>query len=380
MTIPFAALLILGLYTFVIGAITKGWWTLNKFKPDISQDSVNVSVIVAVRNEEKHIEALLRGLLQQDYPAQMYEVVIINDHSDDATAEQIEKALAKWNADQSVKVIVLNLEEGKGKKAAVAKGIEVSTGELILLTDADCQFSKFWVKTMADFYDIKMPQLILGPVRMSNDESFSGRMQSLEFISLIASGAGACSKDFPIMSNGANMGVSRSAFFACGGFEGNMQYPSGDDMFLMMKIKKEFGVGSVKFIRAREAIVDTPAVDSFGEFIQQRLRWVSKSRGYTDPLLIAISILVFLTNALLVSGLVLSLFFGEYANLTAWLFVIKMLVDMPLLYSFCKFVEQKKLIWLVPIMEPLVAIYTLVIGIAGNLGVYQWKGRKIGRR
>ena len=219
--------------------------------------------------------------------------------------------------------------------------------------------------------------MILGPVRMTDDGSFFGKLQSLEFSSLISSAAGSCNAGFPLLANGANMAFTRHAYESCGGFLDNAHYPSGDDMFLMMSIKKKFGAKAIRFLRSEEAIVNTPATQGVKPFFQQRMRWVSKSRGYTDPILISTSIIVFLLNALLVVSAFSTFFFPEYLTLFLILYVLKLIVDLPLMVSFNRFQRSVKLLWLFPMMELLNAVYTLVIGIAGNIGKYEWKGRSV---
>lgn len=219
--------------------------------------------------------------------------------------------------------------------------------------------------------------MILGPVRMTDGGSFLGKLQSLEFVSLISSAAGSCNAGFPLLANGANMAFTRYAFKTCGGFTGNQHYPSGDDMFLLMTIKKKFGAKSIRFLPSAEAIVKTPALKRLKPFIHQRLRWVSKSRGYTDPLLIIASVIVYLTNTWLIVAAFSASLFPETVCVFLLFYLLKMIIDIPLMYSYNRFQQSLSLLWFFPFVELLNAIYTLIIGIAGNIGKYEWKGRKI---
>jgi cellulose synthase/poly-beta-1,6-N-acetylglucosamine synthase-like glycosyltransferase len=212
---------------------------------------------------------------------------------------------------------------------------------------------------------------------MINDDSLFGKLQSLEFSSLISSAAGSCNAGFPLMANGANIAFTREAFDTCNGFTGNLKYPSGDDMFLLMNIKQHYGAGAIRFLRSEAAIVNTPATKGFKKFIQQRLRWVSKSRGYTDPLLIASSVIVFVANALIVVLAFLAFLSPEYILPFVIVYSFKFIVDFPLMFSFNRFQKSGKLLVLFPFSEFLNAVYTLFIGIAGNVWKYEWKGRKI---
>lgn len=145
----------------------------------------------------------------------------------------------------------------------------------------------------------------------------------------------------------------------------------------MMNIKKTFGAKSIRFLRSEEAIVKTQAITELKSFIHQRLRWVSKSRGYTDPILISSSIIVFLANVWLVFIAFAAIFSQQYLSLFLSSYVIKMLIDLPLMLSFSRFQRSVSLIGFFPLMELINAVYTLLIGLAGNIGKYEWKGRQV---
>lgn len=362
-------------YALLIATITYGWSRLKAFNRTDLPTEIKVSVIVAVRNEAGNIELLLDSLLAQKYPSHLLEIIIVDDHSSDSTSRLVKDFIAQKTESEKLKLVTLGEKDDSGKKAAIDRGIQESKGEMIIITDADCAAGSQWILTVASYYAEHRPQMILGPVRMNDKGSFFGKLQSLEFISLISSAAGSCSAGFPILANGANMAFTRNAYECCGGFSGNLQYPSGDDMFLMMNIKRKFGAKAIHFLRSEEAIVNTPATLGFKPFIQQRLRWVSKSRGYTDPVLIAASILVFLTNVLLFFSAFAAIVAPEFLKFFLALYVLKMIIDLPLMLSYSRFQRKRPLMILFPLMELLNAGYTLLIGIAGNIGKYEWKGR-----
>jgi cellulose synthase/poly-beta-1,6-N-acetylglucosamine synthase-like glycosyltransferase len=369
------SIVILAVYIALIISITMGWRKLKTFKSADILPVTKVSVIVAVRNEALNVGTLLDNLLHQDYSPLLYEIIIVDDHSADQTSLFVNEIIEQQTDTNRLKLIMLGESDSFGKKNAITQGILASNGELIIFTDADCTSGKQWISTLAAYYEKYKPHMILGPVRMTDGGSFFGKLQSLEFISLISSAAGSCGSGFPLLANGANIAFTRMAFDSCGGFASNMHYPSGDDMFLLMSIKKKFGAGAIRFLRADLAIVDTPPTSGLKPFIQQRKRWVSKSRAYTDPLLIATSLVVFLTNVLLLTSAALAIFSPGYRLLFFVLYLVKLAVDFPLMLSFSRFERSTRLLWLFPLMEMLNAIYTFYIGIAGNFGKYEWKGR-----
>jgi cellulose synthase/poly-beta-1,6-N-acetylglucosamine synthase-like glycosyltransferase len=367
-------------YALLIAAITTGWLRLKEFNGSVFTPQIKVSIIVAVRNEAGNIEALLKSLSAQNYPAHLLEIIIVDDHSSDSTTLLATKFITRNKGTEKFQIVSSAEKDLPGKKAAIDKGIKTSKGELLVITDADCTSGSSWVTTIASYYAEHRPQMILGPVFMTATGSLFGKLQSLEFTSLISSAAGSCSAGFPILANGANISFTRSAYESCGGFSGNVQYSSGDDMFLMMSIKKKFGARAIHFLLSEEAIVNTPATPGFKAFIQQRLRWVSKSRGYKDPVLISSSVIVFLANVWLVFTAFMAILSLEYIQLFLVLFSFKILTDLTLMLGYSRFQRSTSLLWLFPLMESMNAVYTLLIGITGNLIKYEWKGRRVSNK
>ena len=370
-----SSIIMLG-YAVIIMAVSAGWWKLNVFKIAGQQRQIKISVIVAVRNEAAIIGSLLKSLLQQDHPSDLFEIILVDDHSSDGTNRFLSEIASNQEAGSVLKIHTLGQDDDFGKKAALTRGIKSSTGELIVITDADCTAGSSWISTLAAFYDSHKPHMILGPVHMTDDGNMFGKFQSLEFMSLISTAAGSCSTGFPLLANGANIAFTRHAFESCGGFSGHMEFPSGDDMFLMMSIKKKFGAGSIRFLKSAEAVVKTTAIKGIKSFLHQRMRWVSKSKGYTDPMLIATSILVYLVNAILIVSGILAFIFPGYYKIFLLFYFAKLVIDFPLMISFARFQKSGTLLWLFPFMEIANAFYTVFIGIAGNIWMYEWKGRK----
>lgn len=362
-------------YAILIFTISMGWWKLKIFKSSSFSMNVRVSLVIALRNEEINIEQLLESIINQDYPVDFLEIVLVDDHSTDTTLQKLTQFANHSTRAKHLKVI--SLENTKyGKKAAISKGIEVSTGELIITTDADCTAAPTWISVIVNYFSIHKPEMILGPVRMDYTNSLFSKFQAFEFSSLLSTTAGSCNAGFPLMANGANLAYTRKAYEACGGFSGNQHFTSGDDMFMLMNIKKQFGRNAIQFLKTELAMINTRPVSGVKSLLNQRLRWVSKSRGYKDIGLIFSSILVFITNSLLVCCGVTAVFLPEYGLEFIQLLAFKSAIDFALLYSYNQFQKSTSLLWFFPLFEVFNAIYTFIIGIAGNVGGYNWKGRK----
>lgn len=352
-----------------------GWWLLPVFKPSISKSYTRISLIIALRNEEANVKALLQSLLAQSYPSNLLEIVLVDDHSTDRTKAAISDFLKQSNESTNVKLISLD-QHTAGKKAAIHKGIVESNGELIVTTDADCIAGENWILNFAKYYEIHKPHLILGPVQIEYTKSVFSKLQAFEFSSLLATAAGSCNLGLPLLANGANIAYTRNAFMECGGFTQNLQYASGDDMFMMLNIQKHFGSHAICFLKSKEAIVKTKAIRGGKSFIHQRLRWVSKSRGYTYFPLVFISLVVYFTNALVLFTAAVAICVSGFKSLFIIFFLAKCVIDFILLFSYNRFQKTTQILWWLPFAEIANATYTFLIGILGNWLNYDWKGRK----
>jgi len=111
---------------------------LDKFENTCKSDP-KVSIIIPARNEEEFIGKCLDSLIKQDY--KNYEIVVIDDSSDDTTREIISEYAKKYS--KIIPVYARPKPEGwMGKNWACMEGYRKSTGELLLFTDADTNHSK----------------------------------------------------------------------------------------------------------------------------------------------------------------------------------------------------------------------------------------------
>ena len=154
------------------------------------------------------------------------------------------------------------------------------------------------------------------------------------------------------------------------------QTASGDDVFLMLSMLDRHGSGKIAFARCRDALVFTLPAGTLGDFFNQRLRWTSKSRAYRYPPLILSATMVFLMNALLVFSLIAGLFVARFMLWFLFILLVKTLADLPLLAGFIKFTRKHGLMWLIIPAEPLVAFYTTLVALAGQIMPVRWKGRR----
>ncbi|HEX2900931.1 MAG TPA: glycosyltransferase [Bacteroidia bacterium] len=368
-----AGFLFTALMLFYVGYLLRSAWYWGRMDGhQVNGELPTVSVIVPARNEAANVGDCLRAILAQDYPADRMELILVNDHSEDATVAIARQVAA---GHPIFKLLDLEMQTGAAyKKAAVAKGIAASRGEIIVTTDADCVMGPDWLRTMMAQFDAGTG-LVSGPVLLEGKSIF-GQFQALEFMGLIAVGAASIASGSPTMCNGANLAYRRAAYDAVGGFAGIDHIASGDDELLMHKIARlpQF---RILFAKDRAAIVRTHAQETWTAFKQQRIRWVSKSRHYERSAITNTLVLSYLAML----GFPVLLMAGFWDARLWWLMLahlgMKLLAEAAVLVPAAVFFGKLQLLRWLPFEQAAHIAYVLWVGIAGNRKSYDWKGRNV---
>ncbi|MBI3501579.1 MAG: glycosyltransferase [Bacteroidetes bacterium] len=341
--------------------------TLNHL-PMIGTSTI-VSIIVPVRNEEQNILKLLSCLVKQTYPSSHFEIIIVNDHSTDRTAEFI-------SAQKVSNIKFTELPAGKeGKKSAIAEGIKHAAGQFIITTDADCEMGERWLESIAAFYEKEKPKMIVAPVLLKEEKNFFEKLQSQEMLALAASACGSLYYHLPVLCSGANLAYEKNAFDAVNGFEGMEKTLTGDDMFLLLKFHKFFS-GEIKYLKSNEAVVITLAEKNFSGALRQRKRWASKTFLYGFSHITLTAILVFGANFFIFLSAMLFIINVKFAfALIATLF-IKCAIDYMMYHSASSFFGKKVYPLLFIAASLLYPVYVSALGLISPFTNYSWKERK----
>jgi cellulose synthase/poly-beta-1,6-N-acetylglucosamine synthase-like glycosyltransferase len=349
------------------------WVSIRTWKREGGKPSTKVSVIIPARNESKNIISCLKSISSQTYPESLYEIIIVDDSSDDNTVDAVRGFINKSSLN-NIRLIELSGKDIHGKKQAISEAIKISIGDFIITTDADCRVTENWISSIVEYYEHYKLAMIAGPVCFTEGRNSFQQMQGLEFLSLISSGAAAMKLGMPIMCNGANLAYEKEAFIEAGGYNANNNYTSGDDIFLMLALKKSTK-RKIAFIKCRDAIVHTSAQANFKDFINQRKRWASKSRGYTDAAIVTVALFVFLFNLSLIASAALAIFSKVFLPVFLFGFAIKLVVDFPILFGITSFVKQKKLLLFYFPLQVVYPFYIILMACFGLFGKFEWKKR-----
>lgn len=363
-------LIITALYLVTIAAFTLGLYGLKEKFYKVSENlKTKISVLIAARNEEDNINILLNSIYNQSYPKELFEVIIVDDHSEDNTKSIINEFITK-NSDFNLTLLEA---DGIGKKAAISQALHHAKNELILVTDADCELNRFWIENIVGFYQHHKCKMILAPVLLSPSNTLFQKLQVLEHLSLIASTAGSAAIGFPVMCNGANMAYERKAALEVEKNRHDFNIASGDDMFLLEQFVKNYGYKSVKFIYNKSTVVKTKTSENIKDFFRQRRRWVSKTKAYTNWKIISTALIVLFFNLSIVSLFLSAFFIKSLWSLYILLTLLKFFTDYPILKNITNFMNQSKLMrWALP-LEFLYPFYVVFTAFSGLLLNVKWK-------
>jgi poly-beta-1,6-N-acetyl-D-glucosamine synthase len=357
-------------YGILILYYWQSWTSIPDFTPTSEAHAIPVSIIIPARNEERNIGLLLEALQQQTYPKESFEVIVVDDHSTDLTVEIVRGFRG---------VILLKLEDdaiNSYKKKAIEKGIAAARGDLILTTDADCIPPSAWLQTLVSFKQQTNAAFIVAPVDFNCNAEIVQVFQAMDFMVLQGITGASVYRNLHSMCNGANLAYERKLFYEVSGFTGIDHIASGDDMLLMHKMAKKYP-DRIQYLKSAAAIVSTKPMESWTSFFNQRIRWASKAMYYDDRRIFWVLLLVYLFNlcflVLLIAGF-WNHFYWIYF-LIAWVF--KTAVEFPFFYSIAGFFKKQWTVKWFFFFQPVHILYTLISGLFGQFGKYEWKGRKV---
>ena len=337
------------------------------------QTVTQFTVIIPARNEAANIKACVDSILAQDYPSDAFEIIVIDDFSEDDTAF-IVQALSQQYPQVRLLQLKDHCKEGETlayKKKAIEIAVAVAKGDWILTTDADCIVPKKWLLLYNAYIQEHQPCFVAAPVMFIKTTGILNQFQVLDFLALQGITAAAVGAGKHSMSNGANLGFEKTAFIAVGGYQGVDHIASGDDMFLMHKMKQTLHK-PVGYLFHTDVIVLTAAMDTWKGFIMQRIRWASKARYYDDRSITMVLTLVYFFN---LSFVCLALM-GSWSSLIIAL-GFKTFFELFFLESVARFFKLQPELRFFVFYQPIHIVYNIAAGLFGQLKTYSWKGRMV---
>ena len=330
--------------------------------------SGKISLVIPFRNEQPnlpHLAQQVKKLCRKEV-----EIFLVDDQSEDGSFESLSEMLHGLS---HVRVIQ---SPGLGKKASLTYGISMATAELIVTSDADCDFPENWLHYLTAPLVSPEVQLVAGPVVSKvNGSSFLRRFQQLEWLSILLMTQFSFLRKQPLMCSGANLAFKKAAFLAVGGYSGNEHVLSGDDEFLLKKISSAFGGGACIYLPSKEVLVQTSPQFNWIDLFRQRIRWAGKwkvHRSFSHGL---IAVFAFLIQMIWLGSFFLFPLTWNGLSLLLFCWVIKIMaekISLGKVASTLGFKPALNVFFLTGLVHP---IYVIGVGIGTVFFKVKWKGR-----
>ena len=352
------------IYILFIGQLIYGFNRMRRFSKAEFIPKTSFSIVVPFRNEKENLPNLLHSISLLNYPKELVEVILVDDDSDDEFRIQ--------NLEFRIQMIKNVRKSNSPKKDAIETAIQIAKHDWIITTDADCLVQKDWLTIYDQYIQKNEVEMVASGVCYIPKKGFLSAFQNLDFLSLQGATIGSFGINQPFMCNGANFAYSKSFFKELNGFQGNETIASGDDVFLLQKAVS-VAPKKVGFLLAKESIVATNPVATWSDLFQQRVRWASKSTGYSSVYGKLLALVVFGGNLAWIVSFLLWLVGLLDQNIFMLFVALKFLIDFILIYKTANFFESK--LQYVLASSLLYPFFSVSVAIYSLFGKYSWKGR-----
>jgi cellulose synthase/poly-beta-1,6-N-acetylglucosamine synthase-like glycosyltransferase len=307
-------------------------------------------------------------MAELSYPAHLLEVLVIDDRSTDRTQAVIRRYADAYPNFKLI-VAVRGAEHLRGKADAMAQGIDVAKGDILLFTDADCVVPRAWVEETVKYYIDETIGIVGGFTSIQSRRSFEC-MQALDWYVLFSVAAATTRLNMPVTAVGNNLSVRRKAYDAVGGYR-RIPFSVTEDYALFHAITRGTDYRA-RFPLDKAAAVQSGACGTLRELYHQKKRWFTGGRSMDAKSMLLFSVAFFM-NVMFLLNILLA-----WSPLVLVPLLLRVAVDMimtfPTLFAF----RRWKLLLCFPLYElyyfTYVTIYPLIV-IAGREIV--WKDRAL---
>lgn len=372
-------------YTLLLTYLYRLWKTALKSRAATldksSEPFQGISLIIAARNEEKNIDRLFESLSRQLLNNEFFEVILVDDNSEDSTVEAAEKAKEKY-ALTNLRIVSLSRSQEKnqkGKKSALNLAVGLAKFPIIAVTDADCYLPAPWLTKIRDHISRTNVRTVCGPVLIQKTVNPTGDLQQIDFAITALINSGAAAGKFFFLGNGANFAFRKEFFFEAGGYSSDKK-ASGDDVLLLQKMAA-LDPGAIHYTPEKDAAVYTQQEMTTSEFYNQRLRWASKNSTYKNINLNITQLTVYITNLnqLFLTGWLLLFPFISVPLAVPSLLLVKISIDYFVADNAFRFYHKKsKSIFKFIQLNYEYAFYIAFVATKSMFTKnYTWKGRRV---
>ncbi len=340
--------------------------TIHRYSDTIVSSGKPVSVIICARNEANNLENNLPYILEQDYPD--YEVIVVNDCSEDHTEEVLARLKEKYSNLRST-ILKKDVKFTHGKKLALTIGIKSALYEYLLLTDADCRpSSPLWISQMQKHF-VPPNEIVLGygsyerkPGLLNKLLRFDTFFIALQYLSFALAG-------FPYMGVGRNLAYKRSLFFENKGFASHLKLESGDDDLFINQVASKENT-EVEFSHLAHTCSVPP--ESWAEWYGQKRRHLTTGMHYSRSTRFLLG-MEMISRLLFYISFIMLIFSQVYILYIIGLFLIRLTTSVLILNSGMNRLNEKNLLLFSPIFDIFIFLFNTFC-VASNL-IFQKRSR-----
>jgi cellulose synthase/poly-beta-1,6-N-acetylglucosamine synthase-like glycosyltransferase len=364
---------VLLVYLVTVAQLIYGFCKIKTFHPTHLQQKTFFAIVIPFRNESDNLPILLESVRNLNYPEDLFEIILVDDDSQDDSVRKFYNWRMENGKFQTTLLENIRLSDSP-KKDAIGRAIPIIKNDWIVTTDADCVLPPNWLLTIDNYIQRHEVSMLVGLVVYEcRKYSFLHQFQRLDFSSLQGTTIGSFGMGIGFMCNGANFAYRKSLFEKLGGFKGNDQTASGDDVFLLQKAMQKCPE-QVHYLKAKSTIVKTKPMDSWDSLFQQRVRWASKTGSYESVFAKDLAIIVLVCNLSLLLSLASCVSGFMPLPLLGSLFLAKFIFDFILLYKTNRFLYHKRMRFVI-LGSLLYPFFCVAVALSAVSGSYQWKGR-----
>lgn len=367
--VPILSAIVTVLYVGGIVLVLLGTWRASRTETRLGSGKVrpapSLAVVVAARNEEGPVQHLVTAMRAQSH--RDFQMVVVDDRSEDDT---FGAAMRAAGGDPRIRILSAERQPGipPGKKAALIRGIEATSSQVLVFTDADCLPGPDWLKTLAEAYT-EDTVLIAGYSPYRQDGLWTGLLAA-EVASNAVMAAALIGLGKPVMCTARNLSYRRSAYQAAGGLRSVADTPSGDDTLMLQRIAT-LKQGRIRYLFEPASHVLTDGPETPRAFVRQKLRHFSTVPRYT--LLSLAAALGFRSMDVLVVVLVPLSVVGIVGSAPLWAFLAKAVADLTSYWFGWGRLEERRLLRYFPLLELLHSPFITLGPIASLLRRVSWK-------
>lgn len=355
------------IYLITFSFLLLSIYVYNGFKFELGKMPIyktfpKLSVVIAAKNEESNIQQLIASLSKLNYPEENFEVIIVDDNSDDNTYALIQSQIAGKN---NYRLLKADKKKLPGKKGALLVGIESAKNNFIVITDADCKPEINWLKAIASKLDAGY-DFVFGVAPIETGKKLVQKLAAFENLKNSYLTIAAMGINIPYSASARSFAFRKKSFERLGGYSNTMQTISGDDDLLLREaVKSKMLIGT---LIDPEAFVYSSAPPTFNEYQKQKVRHLKTSFHYLFKQKIFLAAL-YLVNLLSIFSVIL-IFLSPLFLIP---FLVKLFFDLFVIIKHQQDLGQKFHIYEIVYLQILFEIFTIINFLNSVFRKSEWK-------